>query len=151
MNNKHKNTEVSQFWTSLRRSHGLKIRLYSSWVQAGFPSPADDHLDKSLDLNELMVNHPAATFFVRVAGDSMIDAGIFQGDILVIDRSLTHKHNDIVLAMVGNEYTIKRLSLRANEILLCAENPRYKAIKITSEDELIIWGVVSGVVRQVKT
>lgn len=94
-----------------------KIPLFSSRAKAGFPSPADNMIERKLDLNELIVKHPASTFFVRVAGDSMIDAGIHEDDILVIDRSLNAKNGDIILAILNGEFTVKRLKKRGNRNL----------------------------------
>lgn len=126
----------------------LSIPLFECPVVAGFPSPADDHVQASLDLNELLISHPEATFFVRVAGDSMIDAGIHPGDVLVVDRSKTPVHGSIVIALVNGEYTLKRLYLREDEIRLCPENSHYSPILLTGFDELLVWGVVTGLTRQ---
>ena len=121
--------------------------LYASKVQAGFPSPADDYIERSLDLNEHLIQHPAATFFVKAAGDSMINAGIFPGDILIVDKSLTASHNKIVIAAIDGELTVKRLHCRGNDVQLLADNPNYPAIQIKAEADLVIWGVVTHVIH----
>lgn len=123
--------------------------LYTSYVAAGFPSPADDHLDQSLNLHDYLVEHPAATFFVRVEGDSMIGAGIHHGDMLVVDRALTPVDGKIVIAVVEGELTVKRLQKRGNKVLLVPENEAYPTIEIVDGIELTIWGVVTSVIRKV--
>lgn len=126
----------------------LHINLFACSVVAGFPSPAEDHIEKTLDINELLIEHPAATFFVRVAGDSMIGVSIQDGDILVVDRSKTPIDDNIVIALVNGEYTVKRLSIKDEVIELCPENPDYSPIRLSGMDELIVWGVVTGLARQ---
>ena len=126
----------------------LSIPIFTSRVQAGFPSPADDHLKDTLDLNTHLIHHKEATFFVKAQGDSMIGAGIQQGDILIVDKSLTAKSGKIVIAVVDGEFTVKRLHKYKGNITLKAENPDFKDIKIGGDDELIIWGVVTSVIHQ---
>ena len=126
----------------------LLIPIFTSRVQAGFPSPADDHLEDTLDLNTHLIHHQEATFFVKAQGDSMIGAGIHQGDILIVDKSLTPKSGKIVIAVVDGEFTVKRLHKYKGNITLKAENPEFKDIKIRGADELIIWGVVTSVIHQ---
>ena len=126
----------------------LLIPIFTSRVQAGFPSPADDHLEDTLDLNTHLIQHQEATFFVKAQGDSMIGAGIHQGDILIVDKSLTPKSGKIVIAVVDGEFTVKRLHKYKGNITLKAENPEFKDIKIRGTDELIIWGVVTSVIHQ---
>jgi DNA polymerase V len=121
----------------------LQRPLFLSGVSAGFPSPADDYLDRKLDLNEHLVKNPAATFFVRVAGDSMTGVGINDNDILVVDRSLEPVNNNIVIAVVNGELTVKRLVKNRNSCCLVAENPDYPPLDIGDEMELEIWGVVT--------
>jgi DNA polymerase V len=124
------------------------LPLYLSRVPAGFPSPADDYLEGELDLNELLIKHPAATFYVRLTGDSMIRVGLFDGDILVVDRAVKARHRHIVVAVIDGEMTVKRLFSRAGRVELHSENPAYKPIIIAEGRELLIWGVVVGSVRQ---
>ena len=121
----------------------LERPLFLSGVSAGFPSPADDYLDRKLDLNEHLVKNPAATFFVRVAGDSMTGAGINDNDILVVDRSLEPSSNNIVIAAVNGELTVKRLVKNKKSCRLIAENPDYPPLEITEEMPLEIWGVAT--------
>lgn len=125
-----------------------QIPLYSSSVRAGFPSPADDYIECKLDLNTHLIKHPAATFFVKASGDSMVNAGIQSGDTLIVDRSLEATHNKIVIAALDGELTVKRLSRVAGQVKLLAENPDFKPIDITDEQELVIWGVVTHVIHQ---
>src|SRR5271154_3565822 len=103
----------------------LPLPIILTSVQAGFPSSAEEGLDKTLDLNELLITHPAATFFVRVSGDSMQNAGIFSGDVLIVDRSLEASDNAIVIAVINTEFTVKRLQRREGRIYLSPENPAY--------------------------
>lgn len=121
--------------------------LYSSRIAAGFPSPADDHIDDAIDLNEQLVQHPAATFFVRVQGHSMTGVGIHHGDLLVIDRSLEPKSGSIVVAVVNGELTVKRLEIVGERVRLMPENPAFQPLEIREGMELVIWGVVAHSVR----
>ena len=123
------------------------LPLFLEGVSAGFPSPAQDYVERSLDLNEFCVQHPAATFFVTVDGDSMIEAGILPKDILVVDRSLTPKHGDVVIASVFGELTVKTLELRPC-VRLVPKNAKYRPIYIRGESELDIFGVVTNVIRR---
>lgn len=128
----------------------LAIPVFTSRVPAGFPSPADDYLETVLDLNALLIADPPATFMVRVAGDSMVGAGIASGDILVVDRGLTPAHGDIVLAIVDGDFTVKRLHKRGTRIALIPENKAYNSIELHDGQELQVWGVVTGCVKQFK-
>ncbi len=121
--------------------------LFLAAIPAGFPSPADDYIDRKLDLNELLIRHPAATFFVRVAGDSMVGAGIHSGDILVVDRALPAEHNRVVIAAVNGELTVKRLSKQNGKLYLLPENDGFEPIEVTNEMQFEIWGVVAHVVH----
>lgn len=129
-------------------SPSLSIPIFSSRVQAGFPSPADDHLEDQLDLNKHLIHHQEATFFVRAQGESMLNAGIHPGDILVVDKSLPAKSSKIVIAVVDGEFTVKRLHKYKGKITLKAENPEFDDIEICEGSELIIWGVVTSVIHQ---
>ena len=116
-------------------------------MRAGFPSPADDFVEGALDLNAHLVRNAAATFYVRASGDSMTGAGIFPGDILVVDRSIEPAHGKIVIAILNGALTVKRLHKRTGQVQLHSENPAYAPIAITEGEELLIWGVVTNVVH----
>ncbi|MEI7894961.1 MAG: translesion error-prone DNA polymerase V autoproteolytic subunit [Myxococcales bacterium] len=120
----------------------LPLPLFGCRVPAGFPSPADDHLEDSLDLNDRLVQHPAATFFVRVQGDSMTGAGIHHGDLLVVDRACEPKSGAIVVAVINGDLTVKRLLVHDDQVMLVPENTKYRPIEIGDGNELVIWGVV---------
>ncbi len=122
--------------------------LFEAMVPAGFPSPAADYEEDKLDLNKHLVQHPAATFFVRVAGDSMIGAGIHCGDLLVVDRSLEPKNNNIVIAVVDGEMTVKRIRIRGKRITLEPENESYTVCEITEDTQFEVWGVVISVIHK---
>lgn len=124
-----------------------KPLLYASRPAAGFPSPGDDLVEKSLDLNELLINNPDATFFVKVEGDSMEGAGIFSGDILVVDRSTINKSGQIVVAAVYGEMVVKRLMIKGNRAELISENNKYAPLVLNEAEDCYIWGVVVGSVR----
>jgi len=126
----------------------LKIPLFSSTVAAGYPSPAEDHVEETLDLNDYMVQRPDSTFMLRVEGESMKDAGILPNDILIVDRSLKAVHNKIIIAAIDGELTVKRLFHRGGLVKLLPENPAYPEIELESEAELKIWGVVVGSFRR---
>ncbi|SFM60563.1 SOS response UmuD protein. Serine peptidase. MEROPS family S24 [Ectothiorhodospira mobilis] len=125
----------------------LRIPLFLERVSAGFPSPAADYVEQTLDLNELCIRRPAATFFVRVSGDSMAGAGIQPEDVLVVDRSLKARHGDIVIASIHGEMVVKALELRPRARLV-PRNPNYAPIEITEDSGFEVFGVVTGVVRQ---
>ncbi|WED43533.1 LexA family protein [Legionella cardiaca] len=124
------------------------IPLYSSKVRAGFPSPADDYIESYLDLNAYLIKHPASTFFLIAAGDSMIGAGIQSGDMLIVDKNIEPTHGKIVIAALDGELTVKRLSKTANRVQLLPANESYQPIDITDSQDLVIWGVVTYVIHQ---
>ena len=123
-------------------SERLKIPLLSNLVSAGFPSPADDYTEENIDLNEHLISNPFSTFFLRVKGESMLDAGIKHKDLIIVDKSLRAKPGDIVIAMIDGEFTIKRLSIKNNELYLKAENPNYPDFRFKNHIDIQIWGVV---------
>jgi len=142
-NNKQKSQKnIEKVWISDTSTEFL-LPFFSHTVPAGFPSPADDHLEESLDLNKYLIKHPAATFFVRVDGDSMINAGIHNGDILVVDRSLEARDGMVIVAALNGELTVKRLKRKNKKIWLLAEHPDYKPIEITDGMDFLVWGVVT--------
>ena len=122
--------------------------LFTSGVSAGFPSTAEDHIDLKLDLNELLIQHPIATFLVRVAGESMKDAGINHGDVLVVDRSLEATSGKIVIAIVNGELTVKKFLQDNLSCQLIAANPDYPPVEITEDTDFSVWGVVTSVIHQ---
>ncbi len=125
------------------------IPRMSHSVRAGFPSPADDYVEKRIDLNEELIQHREATFFLRVRGHSMTGAGIDDGDELIVDRAITPEHNRIVVAAVDGELTIKRFYQRNGVVKLLAENPQYPDIEFKSGQEMVIWGVVTRIIKSV--
>lgn len=124
----------------------ITLPLFSDLVQCGFPSPAADYVEQRIDLNELLVAHPSSTYFVKAAGDSMIEAGISDGDLLVVDSSRTAEHGEIVIAAVEGEFTVKRLQLRPT-VQLIPMNSAYSPIIVGSEDTLDVFGVVTFIVK----
>lgn len=131
-------------------SPALKLPMFGHKVRAGFPSPADDYVEAFLDLNEHLIEHKDATFFVQATGDSMTGAGIQEGNLLVVDRALEARHGDIVIAVIDGDLTVKRLEKRRGKIRLVAENPAYAPIEFTEGQELTIWGVVTSVIQRIK-
>ncbi len=126
----------------------LPLPLVGTRVKAGFPSPAEDYIEDRLDLNEHLVSHPNATFYVRVSGESMLNAGIQNGDTLVVDRSLDARNDDIVIATVNGEFTVKRLVYRASRPWLIPCNPAFSEIELTEDMDAVIWGVVTSVIHK---
>lgn len=124
----------------------FRAPLYSSRVQAGFPSPADDYMEGALDLHEHLIRHPSATFYCRVCGDSMTGAGIFDGDLLIVDRALTPRDGDVVLALINGELTCKILDSQRRRLL--AANPGYPAIPIPEGGNFEVEGVVISSIRR---
>lgn len=123
--------------------------MYTTMVAAGMPAPTEDYSEGKIDLNEHLIDNPATTFFVRVSGDSMIDAGIHPGDLLIVDRSRAPSSGKIVIAAVNGELTVKRLFKKRDKLFLMPENPNYPAIEITQDMAFMIWGVVTNVIHGV--
>ena len=121
--------------------------LFGMPIKAGFPSPAEDWVEGKIDFNQYLVKNPAATYLLKVKGDSMIDAGISPEDIIVVDSSLEAKHKDIVIACINGDMTLKRLYKRGKRLALLPENPKYEAIEIAGDAEFSIWGVVKHVIK----
>lgn len=126
----------------------MKLPLFSVPVRAGFPSPAEDYLEQNLDLNEHLIQHPAATFFVRVEGDSMRGAGIHKGDILIVDRALETSNGKIVVAVINGEFTVKRIRIAENRVFLEPENPQYSSMEVPPESDFRVWGIVTYVIHK---
>ena len=120
----------------------FRIPLLNDSVSAGFPSPADDYTEENIDLNEHLISNPFSTFFLRVKGDSMINAGIKDKDLIIVDKSLIAKPGNIVIAMIDGEFTIKRLSIKNDELYLKAENHNYPDFNFKNHIDVQIWGVV---------
>jgi len=131
----------------LDQATNLELPFFTTRISAGFPSPADDHIDQKLDLNSL-IKHPADTFLVKVEGDSMINAGIQDGDILVVDKAIEPLNNKIVVANINGELTVKRLKIVGTKVYLLAENPDYKSIEINTILDFTIRGVVTFVIHK---
>ncbi len=150
MTNKYqflRNESISIF--SLEIGSELFLPVLSAGISAGFPSPAMDFMDVSIDLNQLMIKHPSATFFGRVQGSSMLDAGISDGDLLVIDRSLSPSNNKIAVCFIDGEFTIKRIQKEVDCCWLLPANEKYKPIKVTNENDFLVWGIVTHVIKKV--
>lgn len=140
-------SRVNEVRSLLTPNGPMTLPLFSSKVRAGFPSPADDFLENSISLDEHLIQRPASTFCLRVAGDSMVEVGIFPGDMLIVDRSITAQSGDVVVAMIDGEFTVKRLMKKRNKIYLVPENKNYQPIEMKQESDLTIWGVVIHSVR----
>ena len=123
-------------------SKKFRIPLLNDSVSAGFPSPADDYTEENIDLNEHLISNPFSTFFLRVKGDSMINAGIKDKDLIIVDKSLIAKPGNIIIAMIDGEFTIKRLSIKNDELYLKAENHNYPDFRFKNPHDVQIWGVV---------
>ena len=130
---------MDSFDSTIKKS---KIPLLTDSVSAGFPSPADDYTEENIDLNEHLISNPFSTFFLRVKGDSMINAGIKDKDLIIVDKSLTAKPGNIIIAMIDGEFTIKRLSIKNNELYLKSENHNYPDFRFKNHIDVQIWGVV---------
>ena len=126
----------------------LSLQLFESRIQAGFPSPAQGAFADSVDLNHELINNPAATFCARVIGDSMIDSGINEGDMLIIDRSLEPHDGDIAVCFIDGDFTVKRIIIKNDELSLVPANRKYPVIKVPQESNFIIWGVVSHIIKK---
>ena len=137
-------TEVAQ----LRAGRALWLPLYLSRVPAGAPTPGDDHAEQ-LDLQEMLVQHPASTFFVRVEGDSMVEAGIHSGDILVVDRAVEPTSGDVVIAALDGDLTVKRLLVERGRLYLVPENEAHEPIAVAEGQDVYVWGVVQHVIHKV--
>jgi DNA polymerase V len=127
----------------------LRLPLVAARISAGFPSGMEDFIERKIDLNETLVQHESATYFIRVQGDSMTGAGIQDGDILIVDRSLEPENGKIVIAVLNGELTVKRIRRRGGKIFLHPENPKYAAYEVTSDTAFEVWGVVRHVIHTV--
>jgi DNA polymerase V len=137
-----------QIFHTLPQALHAPILIANGTVAAGFPSPAGDYLDNRIDIFEYLIQHPTATFYVRVKGNSMINASIHDGDLLVVDRSIEQKNNQVVVAVIDGEFTVKRISKHNNKLYLIPENETFKPIEITETMNFEVWGVVTFVIHK---
>ena len=140
-------TPILEFYTP---DYSTKIELpyIDAGIRAGFPSPADDFIELSIDLNKHLIKHKDTTFFATVKGHSMKNAGIYDGDLLIIDKSLEPQNDKIAICQIDGEFTVKRIKIEGNVVWLIAENEDFKPIKVTTENELIIWGIVTASIKK---
>lgn len=143
----HKSQNLSFFTPEI--SNGSGALFFDTGISAGFPSPADDFKQQRISLDKELIKNKEATFFARVSGQSMIGAGLDDSDLLVIDRSLEPQHNKIAVCFLDGEFTVKRLKVKHDGIWLQPENPEYEPIKITKENNFVIWGIVTNVIKKV--
>ena len=129
------------------KSTKCEISAFMTPVAAGFPSPAENYIEGKLDLNKHLIKHPAATFFVRVTGDSMINAGIHPGDILIVDRAIEPADKKVVIAVINGELTVKRIRIGKSRISLESENENYKPLEIKEGMDFEVWGIVTNVIH----
>lgn len=129
------------------KTHKDKVPLVEG-IRAGFPSPAEDYTEPTLDLNRYVIKNPASTFYARITGDSMIGADIHDGDIVVIDKSLEPKDGNIAVCFIDGEFTLKRILLEKGHLWLQPANPKFKPIEITEENHFLVWGIVTHIVKQ---
>lgn len=129
-------------------SSSLSIPYAEEGIRAGFPSPAQDYMEQAIDLNKEIVKHPASTFYGRVVGDSMRNEGIEEGDILVIDKSLELTDNDLAVCFIDGEFTVKRVRLEPDTAWLIPSNPNYPKIKVTKDNDFIVWGIVTYTIKK---
>ena len=143
-------TKEIDFYSSLSGTF-IELPLVATGISAGFPSPAEDYLDTGMDLNQEIVKNPATTFYGRVKGLSMKDEGIFPNDILVVDKSLEPKNGDLAVCFIDGEFTLKRISKKRDCIYLMPANPDYKPVKVTEENDFIVWGIVTYVIKKTRS
>ncbi len=143
------NTTIETIYQPEQSNQSIECKrpLFLIPVSAGFPSPADNYIENRLDLNKHLIRHPAATFFVKVKGDSMIEAGIHSGDTLIVDRALEATDKKVVIAVIDGELTVKRIRITEGRIFLLPENQDYSPTEITDEVNFEIWGVVTNVIH----
>lgn len=142
-----KENEILTFYKSIQGT--TKLEFVSEGISAGFPSPADDFKNKRISLDEELINDVNTTYYARVSGESMIDAGLDNNDLLVIDKSITPKDGKIAVCYVDGEFTVKRLKITKECVYLMPANEKYKPIKVTKDKQLLIWGIVTYVIKKV--
>ena len=143
-----KETKNFTFYTP-DASHNIEVPFVEGGITAGFPSPADDFKEVRISLDKTLIRNTDATFYARVKGQSMMGAGIDDGDLLIVDKSLEPQNNKIAVCFLDGEFTVKRLKVEKDAVYLVPENEDYKAIKVTKENQLIIWGIVTYVIKRV--
>lgn len=131
-------------------SEELKLPLVDAFINAGFPSPADDYLNTKLDLNQLLIQNPSSTFFARVRGDSMVDVGIHDGDILIIDKSLEPRQNSVLVCFIDGEFTVKKIRKVNGDYYLMPENNDFAPIRVDKESDFRLWGVVTFCIHKLR-
>ena len=141
---KNNNLDLFQFI----KKKQILTPIFLDSVSAGFPSPATDYMENKLDLNEYLIKHPAATFIVKAKGPSMTDAGILSGDLLIVDRSINPKSNDIVIASIFGDLTVKKFQKKENSLFLLSANSDYPSIEVKEEMECFIWGIVTYIIHE---
>lgn len=132
----------------IEESSDTELQLFENRIQAGFPSPAQGAFADSVDLNHELINNPAATFCAKVIGDSMVDSGINEGDILIIDRSIEAQNGDIAVCFIDGDFTVKRILINEDGISMVPANRKYPVIKVPDESNFVIWGVVSHIIKK---
>ena len=141
---KHKSLDLF----SIIKNTQINTPVFLDKISAGFPSPATDYMENKLDLNEYLIKHPAATFIVKTSGSSMINADIYSGDLLVVDRSLTPRNNNIVIASIFGDLTVKKIKKKDKLFFLVSANEDYPSIEVKEEMECFIWGVVTYIIHE---
>ena len=141
---KHKNLDLF----SIIKNTQINTSVFLDKISAGFPSPATDYMENKLDLNEYLIKHPAATFIVKTSGSSMINADIYSGDLLIVDRSLTPRNNNIVIASIFGDLTVKKIKKKDKSFFLISANEDYPSIEVKEEMECFIWGVVTYIIHE---
>ncbi|MBN1927814.1 MAG: translesion error-prone DNA polymerase V autoproteolytic subunit [Prolixibacteraceae bacterium] len=142
----YKSKELEIFESDV--SSQVELPLYQTGISAGFPSPAEDYIEGRIDLNTELIKNPSSTFFGRVNGDSMIEAGINNGDLIVIDKSVEPRNNSIIVCIIDGEFTVKRFRKTPEGCFLMPENKNYKPIKVTAENDFRIWGTVTYSIKK---
>lgn len=135
---------------NIAKDKDSQIPYADGGVKAGFPSPAQDYMDQTIDFNKVLISHKATTFCTRVSGDSMIDANVFDGDYLIVDRSLEPHNGDMAVCFIDGEFTLKFIELANNQLWLRPANPNYPKIKVSEESDFIVWGVVTFIIHKAR-
>ena len=137
-----------QIYNSAENVSGLSLRFVGNQISAGFPSPAEDYLEPTLDLNQALIKNPSSTFYGRVKGFSMKDAGVDNGDLLVIDKSLKYQSGALAVCYINGEFTLKRIKIQNKTVMLMPANPDYQPILVKEEDDFAVWGIVTYIIKK---